>query len=87
MWGAENRWIDHLSENEHAFFLNFFSFFQSFGESVLQSMKSLLHSRKELCNVSAEECLNQEEQDHFIEVCHNIPTYIYFVAVVEGSVS
>lgn len=50
-------------------------------------MKSLLHSRKELCNVSAEECLNQEEQDHFIEVCHNIPTYIYFVAVVEGSVS
>lgn len=31
-------------------------------------MKSLLHSRKELCNVSAEECLHQEEQDNFIEV-------------------
>ncbi|XP_054127403.1 A-kinase anchor protein 11 isoform X2 [Melozone crissalis] len=41
---------------------------KSFGESILQSMKSLLHSRKELCNVSAEECLNQEEQDHFIEI-------------------
>ncbi|XP_064264767.1 A-kinase anchor protein 11 isoform X2 [Passer domesticus] len=41
---------------------------KSFGESILQSMKSLLHSRKELCNVSAEECLNQEEQDNFIEI-------------------
>ncbi|NWQ74497.1 AKA11 protein, partial [Columbina picui] len=41
---------------------------QSFGEGVLHSMKSLLHSRKELCNVSAEECLNREEQDNFIEV-------------------
>ncbi|NXE10121.1 AKA11 protein, partial [Lophotis ruficrista] len=40
----------------------------SFGEGVLHSMKSLLHSRKELCNVSAEECLNQEEQDNFIEI-------------------
>ncbi|NXP09541.1 AKA11 protein, partial [Thinocorus orbignyianus] len=41
---------------------------QSFGEGVLQSMKSLLHSRKELCNVSAEECINHEEQDNFIEI-------------------
>ncbi|NXS53472.1 AKA11 protein, partial [Brachypteracias leptosomus] len=41
---------------------------QSFGEGVLHSMKSLLHSRKELCRVSAEECLNREEQDHFIEI-------------------
>ncbi|NXJ61166.1 AKA11 protein, partial [Rostratula benghalensis] len=41
---------------------------QSFGEGVLHSMKSLLHSRKELCNVSAEECLNREEQDNFIEI-------------------
>ncbi|NXU41939.1 AKA11 protein, partial [Drymodes brunneopygia] len=41
---------------------------QSFGESILHSMKLLLHSRKELCNVSAEECLNQEEQDNFIEI-------------------
>ncbi|KFP84343.1 A-kinase anchor protein 11, partial [Acanthisitta chloris] len=41
---------------------------QSFSESILQSMKSLLHSRKELCNVSAEECLNREEQDNFIEI-------------------
>ncbi|OPJ67073.1 A-kinase anchor protein 11 isoform B [Patagioenas fasciata monilis] len=41
---------------------------KSFGEGVLHSMKSLLHSRKELCSVSAEECLNREEQDNFIEV-------------------
>ncbi|XP_010157128.1 PREDICTED: A-kinase anchor protein 11 [Eurypyga helias] len=41
---------------------------KSFGERVLHSMKSLLHSKKELCNVSAEECLNQEEQDNFIEI-------------------
>ncbi|XP_005037899.1 PREDICTED: A-kinase anchor protein 11 isoform X2 [Ficedula albicollis] len=41
---------------------------KSFGEGILHSMKSLLHSRKELCNVSAEECLNQEEQDNFIEM-------------------
>ncbi|NWS95928.1 AKA11 protein, partial [Mionectes macconnelli] len=41
---------------------------QSFGEGILQSMKSLLHSRKELCNVSAEECLNREEEDNFIEI-------------------
>ncbi|XP_074715703.1 A-kinase anchor protein 11 isoform X9 [Strix uralensis] len=41
---------------------------KSFGEGVLHSMKSLLHSRKKLCSVSAEECLNREEQDNFIEI-------------------
>ncbi|KAM9651613.1 A-kinase anchor protein 11 isoform 2-T3 [Morphnus guianensis] len=41
---------------------------KSFGEGVLHSMKSLLHSRKELCNISAEGCLNREEQDNFIEI-------------------
>ncbi|NXN48017.1 AKA11 protein, partial [Rhinoptilus africanus] len=41
---------------------------KSFGEGLLHSMKSLLHSRKALCNVSAEEYLNQEEQDNFIEI-------------------
>ncbi|XP_062422957.1 A-kinase anchor protein 11 isoform X2 [Rhea pennata] len=38
------------------------------GEGVLHSMKSLLQSRKELCSVSAEECLNQEEQVDFLEI-------------------
>ncbi|NXK03673.1 AKA11 protein, partial [Herpetotheres cachinnans] len=58
-----------VSETENAFFSYiFFIVFQSFGEGVLHSMKSLLHSRKELCSVSAEECLNQEEQDNFIEI-------------------
>ncbi|XP_025750782.1 A-kinase anchor protein 11 [Manacus vitellinus] len=41
---------------------------KSFGEGILHSMKSLLHSRKELCKVSAEECLNREEEDNFIEI-------------------
>ncbi|XP_075278540.1 A-kinase anchor protein 11 isoform X5 [Opisthocomus hoazin] len=41
---------------------------KSFGEAVLHSMKSLLHSRKELCNISAEECPNREEHDDFIEL-------------------
>ncbi|NXM32003.1 AKA11 protein, partial [Oxyruncus cristatus] len=41
---------------------------KSFGEGILHSMKSLLHSRKELCSVSAEECLNREEEDNFIEI-------------------
>ncbi|XP_062492806.1 A-kinase anchor protein 11 isoform X3 [Pezoporus occidentalis] len=41
---------------------------KSFGEAVLHSMKSLLHSRKVLCNVSSEECLNREEQENFIEI-------------------
>lgn len=71
--------MDHVSETEHAFLNFFFIVFQSFGESILHSMKSLLHSRKELCSVSAEECLNQEEQDNFIEVCLNILTYIYIL--------
>ncbi|NXW91554.1 AKA11 protein, partial [Alopecoenas beccarii] len=53
---------------------------QSFGEGVLHSMKSLLHSRKELCNVSAEECLNREEQDNFIEV-----TFIGFAEEISTS--
>ncbi|XP_030303147.1 A-kinase anchor protein 11 isoform X3 [Calypte anna] len=41
---------------------------KNFGEGVLHCMKSLLHSRKELCSVSAEEYLNREEQDNFIEI-------------------
>ncbi|XP_025954987.2 A-kinase anchor protein 11 isoform X2 [Dromaius novaehollandiae] len=41
---------------------------KTFGEGVLHSMKSLLQSRKELCSVSAEECLNREEQANFLEV-------------------
>uniref|UniRef100_A0A8C3XIH6 A-kinase anchor protein 11 n=1 Tax=Chelydra serpentina TaxID=8475 RepID=A0A8C3XIH6_CHESE len=42
--------------------------FQDFTDGVLRSVKSLLQSRKELCNVSTEECLRQEEQDNFIEI-------------------
>uniref|UniRef100_A0A674I1G8 A-kinase anchoring protein 11 n=1 Tax=Terrapene triunguis TaxID=2587831 RepID=A0A674I1G8_9SAUR len=42
--------------------------FQDFTDGVLRSVKSLLQSRKELCNVSAEDCLRQEEQDNFIEI-------------------
>ncbi|NXN08017.1 AKA11 protein, partial [Indicator maculatus] len=41
---------------------------QRFGEGLLHSMKSLLHSRKELCNVSSEEYLSREEQENFIEI-------------------
>ncbi|XP_067419270.1 A-kinase anchor protein 11 isoform X2 [Emydura macquarii macquarii] len=41
---------------------------KDFTGGVLRSVKSLLRSRKELCNVSAEECLKQEEQDNFIEI-------------------
>ncbi|KAM7181251.1 A-kinase anchor protein 11 isoform 2-T7 [Macrochelys suwanniensis] len=41
---------------------------KDFTDGVLRSVKSLLQSRKELCNVSAEECLRQEEQDNFIEI-------------------
>lgn len=74
--------MDPVSKTENAFFfLHFFIVFQSFGEGVLHSMKSLLHSRKELCNVSAEGCLNREEQDYFIEVWHNLTIYVYFVAM------
>ncbi|XP_029767651.1 A-kinase anchor protein 11-like [Terrapene carolina triunguis] len=40
---------------------------KDFTDGVLRSVKSLLQSRKELCNVSAEDCLRQEEQDNFIE--------------------
>ncbi|NWX44449.1 AKA11 protein, partial [Steatornis caripensis] len=50
------------------FVLLLFIVFQSFDEDVLHSVKSLLHSRKELCSVSAEECPNREEQDNFIEI-------------------
>jgi len=45
-------------------------------------MKSLLHSRKELCSVSTEECLNQEEQDNFIEVWHNLTIYVCHLVVM-----
>ncbi|KFP89587.1 A-kinase anchor protein 11, partial [Apaloderma vittatum] len=41
---------------------------QSLGEGVLHSVKSLLHSRKELCNISAEEYLNREEHRNFFEI-------------------
>uniref|UniRef100_A0A8C3HIN9 A-kinase anchoring protein 11 n=1 Tax=Chrysemys picta bellii TaxID=8478 RepID=A0A8C3HIN9_CHRPI len=41
---------------------------KDFTDGVLRSVKSLLQSRKELCNVSAEDCLRQEEQDNFIEI-------------------
>lgn len=47
-------------------------------------MKSLLHSRKELCSISADECVNWEEQDHFIEVWLNINIYIYFWGMAES---
>ncbi|NXY15152.1 AKA11 protein, partial [Atrichornis clamosus] len=61
-------WTMYLKLKMLSFLKFFFIVFQSFGESILHSMKSLLHSRKELCNVSAEECLNREEQDNFIEI-------------------
>ncbi|XP_044523321.1 A-kinase anchor protein 11 [Gracilinanus agilis] len=41
---------------------------KSFIEGVLRSIKSLLQSQKELCSVSAEECLKPEEQVNIIEV-------------------
>ncbi|XP_048707152.2 A-kinase anchor protein 11 isoform X1 [Caretta caretta] len=41
---------------------------KDFTDGVLRSVKSLLQSRKELCNVSTEESLKQEEQDNFIEI-------------------
>uniref|UniRef100_A0A8C3TF42 A-kinase anchor protein 11 n=1 Tax=Chelydra serpentina TaxID=8475 RepID=A0A8C3TF42_CHESE len=52
---------DPHNHNQH---LNF----ADFTDGVLRSVKSLLQSRKELCNVSTEECLRQEEQDNFIEI-------------------
>jgi len=76
--------MDPISKTENAFFFSYVIFivFQSFGEAVLHSMKSLLHSRKELCNISAEECPNREEHDDFIEVWHNLTIYIYFVSMI-----
>ncbi|XP_064030853.1 A-kinase anchor protein 11 isoform X2 [Pogoniulus pusillus] len=41
---------------------------KSFGEGLMHSMKSLLHSRKELCSVSSAECLSREEQENFFEI-------------------
>ncbi|XP_027729346.1 A-kinase anchor protein 11 isoform X2 [Vombatus ursinus] len=41
---------------------------KSFIEGVLRSIKSLLQSQKELCSVSAEECLKPEGQANMIEV-------------------
>ncbi|XP_075775073.1 A-kinase anchor protein 11 isoform X2 [Pelodiscus sinensis] len=43
-------------------------FIEDFTDGVLRSVKSLLQSRKELCNVSAEEYLRQDEQDNCIEI-------------------
>ncbi|XP_042723581.1 A-kinase anchor protein 11 isoform X1 [Lagopus leucura] len=56
---------------------------KSFGEGVLHSMESLLHSRKELCSVSAEECLSWEEQDNFIEYVHVFILQITFIGFAE----
>ncbi|VFV32388.1 a-kinase anchor protein 11-like [Lynx pardinus] len=41
---------------------------KSFSEDVFQSVKSLLQSEKELCSVSAEDCLKQEEHANLTEV-------------------
>ncbi|XP_053419278.1 A-kinase anchor protein 11 isoform X2 [Nycticebus coucang] len=41
---------------------------KSFSEDVFQSVKSLLHSEKELCSVSAEDCLKQDERANLTEV-------------------
>ncbi|XP_023369452.1 A-kinase anchor protein 11 [Otolemur garnettii] len=41
---------------------------KSFSEDVFQSVKSLLHSEKELCSVSAEDCLQQDERANLTEV-------------------
>uniref|UniRef100_A0A8C3TDU5 A-kinase anchor protein 11 n=1 Tax=Chelydra serpentina TaxID=8475 RepID=A0A8C3TDU5_CHESE len=54
--------------HNHNQFMCFSIAFQDFTDGVLRSVKSLLQSRKELCNVSTEECLRQEEQDNFIEI-------------------
>ena len=43
-------------------------YFQSFSEDVFQSIKSLLQSEKELCSVSAEDCLKQDEHASLTEV-------------------
>ncbi|KAK2112765.1 A-kinase anchor protein 11, partial [Saguinus oedipus] len=39
----------------------------SFSEDVFQSVKSLLQSKKELCSVTAEDCLQQEEHANLTE--------------------
>ncbi|XP_026349117.3 A-kinase anchor protein 11 isoform X1 [Ursus arctos] len=41
---------------------------KSFSEDVFQSVKSLLQSEKELCSVSAEDCLKQDEHVNLTEV-------------------
>lgn len=41
---------------------------KSFSEDVFQSVKSLLQSEKELCNISAEDCLKQDEHSSLTEV-------------------
>ncbi|XP_058897698.1 A-kinase anchor protein 11 isoform X2 [Kogia breviceps] len=41
---------------------------KSFSEDVFQSVKSLLQSEKELCSVSAEDCLKQAEHANLTEV-------------------
>ncbi|XP_069458302.1 A-kinase anchor protein 11 isoform X3 [Ovis canadensis] len=41
---------------------------KSFNEDVFQSVKSLLQSEKELCSVSAEDCLKQDEHANLTEV-------------------
>ncbi|XP_020041094.2 A-kinase anchor protein 11 isoform X2 [Castor canadensis] len=41
---------------------------KSFSEDVFQSVKSLLQSEKELCSVSGEDCLKQDEQANLTEV-------------------
>ncbi|XP_068383158.1 A-kinase anchor protein 11 isoform X1 [Eschrichtius robustus] len=41
---------------------------KSFSEDVFQSVKSLLQSEKELCSVSAEDCLKQDEHANLTEV-------------------
>nr|XP_034792534.2 A-kinase anchor protein 11 isoform X2 [Pan paniscus]XP_054952647.1 A-kinase anchor protein 11 isoform X2 [Pan paniscus]XP_054952648.1 A-kinase anchor protein 11 isoform X2 [Pan paniscus] len=41
---------------------------KSFSEDVFQSVKSLLQSQKELCSVTAEDCLQQDEHANLTEV-------------------
>ncbi|XP_054557511.1 A-kinase anchor protein 11 isoform X2 [Talpa occidentalis] len=41
---------------------------KSFSEDVFQSVKSLLQSEKELCSVSAEDCIKQEDHTNLTEV-------------------
>ncbi|XP_014645444.1 PREDICTED: A-kinase anchor protein 11 [Ceratotherium simum simum] len=41
---------------------------KSFSEDVFESVKSLLQSEKELCSISAEDCLKQDEHANLTEV-------------------